>query len=335
MTELFIGSLRVKPNLVLAPMSGVTCSAFRRLIREENPGAVGLMVTEFISVEGLTRKNLQSIQMMRFRAEEEPLSIQIFGHDVSRMVDGAQMAQDAGASIVDINCGCPVPKVVRRGGGCELMRQPTHLARILGEVKRALSVPLTVKIRTGWDDGHQNCLEIARIVEESGASMLAMHGRTRVQLYRGMADWARIAEVAQAVNIPVVGSGDVVNYETAAPALARGVAGVMIGRGALQNPWIFSEIKAALEGKQLRARSERETPRVLERYASLLREDLPDKAVIGRLKQLASQMIRNFPGSGAMRKTLVTSSSVDEFLRVVDLWRYQCTADEEVMTCSL
>lgn len=288
-----IRNLQVTPGLVLAPMSGVTSSAFRRLIKELNPGAVGLTVSEFISVEGLTRSSQRSKDMMRFREVERPFGIQIFGYDINRMRDAALMAQDMGADLVDINCGCPAPKVVKRGGGCELMRQPEHLRQLVREVRRGLNVPLTLKMRSGWEDLNRNCLEIAKIVVGEGVEGLAVHGRTRTQLYRGQADWDVVDAVAREVSVPVCGSGDVLCRETALARLKPSIAGILIGRGALANPWVFSEILCGQTGLHLK--DPLNPLRVLLRYLELLREDLPEKAIIGRLKQLASQMGRGFP----------------------------------------
>jgi nifR3 family TIM-barrel protein len=302
-------------------MSGVTNIAFRRLIKQLNPGAVGLVVTEFISIEGMTRGNAQSMQMMRYAEEERPISIQIFGHEISRMVDAAKMVEDSGANIVDINCGCPVPKVVKKGGGCELMRQPEHLARMLAAVKRAVSIPLTVKIRAGWDNRSRNAVEIARIAEDAGVSMLAIHGRSRQDLYRGEADWEIIEEVAESLHIPVVGSGDVVDKTTADRVLQGKIAGIMIGRGALANPWIFGDIHAERCGRTPEARPVDAIVDVLEHYQRLLQEEMSDKAALGRLKQLASQATRSVRGSAAVRRALCTSGSVDAYSEVLKQWR--------------
>ena len=222
-----VGSLPVVPGLVLAPMSGVTDAAFRRLVRECSPGAVGLVVSEFVSIEGLTRHDLKTLRMLRYDPGEHPIGIQIFGSDIDRMAEAALLVQETGVDLVDINCGCPVPKVVKRGGGAELLRRTEHLERMLRAVRRELSVPLTLKFRTGWDESSINCVDVARMAEASGVAMLTVHGRTRVQLYTGAADWERIAEVKRAVSIPVVGSGDVVSVATARSRLARsGVDGI-------------------------------------------------------------------------------------------------------------
>lgn len=300
-----VGSVKVNPGLVLAPMSGVTTSSFRRLIKELNPGAVGLLVTEFVSVEGLTRQARRTVEMMRFVEGERPLAIQIFGYELGRMRDAARIVEDTGADIVDINCGCPAPKVVRKGGGCELMRQPDHLRQIFQQVRSAVSIPVTMKMRSGWDSTSHNCLEIAHMAQEEGLNAVAIHGRTRVQLYRGEADWSFAQEAVRRVSIPVVGSGDVVDRASAEQKLSTGVQGLMIGRGALSNPLIFSEIAS---GNAMPFRfNEKRCLEVLVRYSELLTEEFSSKASIGKLKQLASQMARGH----AWRKELLM---VDSFV---------------------
>jgi tRNA-dihydrouridine synthase B len=296
-----IRTLTVNPGLVLAPMSGVTTSAFRRLIKELNPGSVGLTVSEFISVEAMTRQVPRSLKMMKFHEIERPYGIQIFGHDINRMRDAALMVQDAGADLLDINCGCPAPKVVRKGGGCELMRQPDHLGKILQEVRKAVSMPLTLKMRAGWDETSLNSLEIAHIAESEGVEGVAIHGRTRAQSYRGSANWDHVKTVKQSVKIPVFGSGDVVDKESASERIASGCDGLFIGRGALSNPFIFSEIATG------QVTDRRNNPalviKVLLRYVELLREEMNDRGASGRVKQLASQMCAGQPWKRELLRT--------------------------------
>ncbi len=286
-----IGQIEIRPGLVLAPMSGVTCSAFRRLIKELNPGCVGYTLSEFVSVEGMTRGSRRTIEMMKFRPMERPYAVQIFGYDIERMRDAAKMVEDFGADIVDINCGCPAPKVVKRGGGAELMRQPEHLQKIFREVRKAIKIPLTMKMRSGWDGESVNCVEIARMAEGEGLQALTVHGRTRAQLYRGEADWGMVHRVAEAVQIPVCGSGDVQTREN---ALARcaipGVAGLYIGRAAMANPYVFSEICGA-PAPVLRSDA-LAVVKIAQRYIELLREDFTPQGCIGKVKQLISQMGR-------------------------------------------
>lgn len=314
--ELKIGNIVTNPNLVLAPMSGVTNSSFRKLMREENPGALGLVVTEFVSIEGLTRGNKRTVQMLKFEEIERPISIQIFGYDIDRMVDAAKMVEETGADIVDINCGCPVPRVVKRGGGCELMRQETHLEKILTNVVKAVNIPVTLKIRAGWDENSRNAVEIAKMAENSGIKMIAVHGRTRQQLYRGLADWDIVKQVCENVKIPVVGSGDVVSPEFAKFAFASGVSGLMIGRGAMENPFIFKEIYEEMSGKAQNLEGKKtkypsEVLRVLLRYYDLQLEEIGPKGTCGKMKQLISQATRRLPNGAAKRRVLCMLNSAE------------------------
>lgn len=308
--------INVSPGLVLSPMSGVTTRPFRRLIKEYNPGAVGLLVSEFVSVEGMTRGSRRTLEMMRFSEEERPYCVQIFGYDVDRMRDAALMVQDLGADMVDINCGCPAPKVVKRGGGCELMRQPDHLRDIIREVRRAVSIPLTLKIRAGWDESSRNAIDVAKMAESEGIEALAIHGRTRAELYRGLADWSLVKEVAEHLSIPVLGSGDVVDEVTAKERLQGKVAGLFIGRASIWNPLVFREIVSG-ERDTLR-NNHAKMLEVLFRYIELLREDFHDSSCAGKLKQLASQMCRG----AVWRKPLLTlntlAEQIDLLMRVRD-----------------
>ena len=314
-----IRNIKIDPALVLSPMSGVTCSAFRRLIREFNPGAVGLVISEFISVEGLTRQSDRSLAMMRFHPSERPFGIQIFGYDIERMRNAAIMAQDAGADLVDINCGCPAPKVVKKGGGCELMRQPEHLTQIFREVRKAVNIPLTMKMRSGWDEGSRNALQIAKIAESEGLDAIAVHGRTRAQLYRGEADWSVVDEVARTVKVPVSGSGDVVDADSAALRFQGPLAGLFIGRAALWNPLVFSEIA---QGKRHDLRHDAHLVlSILERYLALLREEFHDRVVVGRFKQLVSQMCRGYE----WRKDLCRAMKLDQQIDIMKRARDNAT----------
>jgi tRNA-dihydrouridine synthase B len=323
-----IRHIQVNPGLVLSPMSGVTTRPFRRLIKELNPGAVGLVVSEFVSVEGMTRGSQRTLEMMKFSEMERPYCVQIFGYDLDRMRDAALMVQDIGADVVDINCGCPAPKVVKRGGGCELMRQPDHLQKIIQEVKRAISIPLTIKIRAGWDEGSRNAKDIARMAQEEGVEAVAIHGRTRSQLYRGEADWDLVQEIAEELTIPVLGSGDVVCRKTAEDRLRGKVAGLFIGRASMTNPFVFSEIA---EDKPSRLKGNFDLMLdVLFRYIELLREDFQESSCGGKFKQLASQMCRGAP----WRKQLLTLNSIKDHENLLlsireGRWRSASVAIEE------
>ena len=305
------GRVRVTPNVVLAPMSGITDSVYRTLIKDLNPGAVGLVVTELVSIEGLARRDPRTFGMLRHVPREHPLSIQLFGSDPVRMAEAAAIAQDLGADVVDVNCGCPVPKVVKRGGGAELMRQGPVLGAILRALRGVLAIPYTVKIRAGWDDTSRNAVEIARLAEGEGAAMIAVHGRTRLQLYTGHSDWDLIAEVKQAVRVPVVGSGDV---EQAADALMRvrttGVDGVMIGRAALAQPWIFRDVAALRAGIVPRPVTLAERLATVDMVLARLDAELPPEAALGRARGLACRMIKFIRGGGALRESLTRLPSI-------------------------
>jgi len=306
-----IADQRISPPLVLSPMAGVTDSPFRRIAKR--CGNVGLIVTEFISVEGLTRGNMRSHDMMRYTPEERPLAIQIFGYDEVRMRWAAEIAEEAGADFVDINCGCPARKVINGGGGSNLLRDLPQLRKILTEVKRAISIPMTVKIRAGWDDKSINCIEVAKMIEDCGASMVTLHGRTRVQGYRGFADWDLVREIKQHVSIPVSGSGDIL---TPADALKRfdetSCDAVHIGRGAIANPYIFRQTWETMNGIEPYQPTPTEMHELLLLFRDYLREHMPEKGVIGRMKMLSAQFLRGVPNAAHLRTAVLRSQTVAE-----------------------
>lgn len=241
-----IGHLSLEHPVALAPMAGMTDTAFRRLVKRK--GGCGLVVTEMVSSEGLVRGIDRTLEYAEYTEEERPVSIQIFGGDPKVMADAAQVVEGMGADVVDVNMGCPVRKIAKHHAGCSLMREPEHAASVVRAMTSAVKIPVTVKMRAGWDENEINAPLLARMVEDAGASALAVHGRTAAQSYSGESDWALIARVAAAVRIPVFGSGDCVMPDQIVARLREsGVAGVLVGRGALRNPWIFSQA-AALAG---------------------------------------------------------------------------------------
>src|SRR6202165_2282150 len=208
-----IRDIEINPPLVLSPMAGVTDVSFRRLLKRR--GGVGLSVSEFISVEGLTRSNPKSKRQMRFYPEERPFAVQIFGGQPDRMRMAAEMAEEIGADILDINCGCPAPKVVKHGGGSGLLKDHERLETILKEIKKEITIPLTIKLSAGYSDTTINAVETAKLAEACGVELIALHGRTKEQGYRGQANWDLVRAIKETVSIPVSGSGDVTTIEQA------------------------------------------------------------------------------------------------------------------------
>lgn len=308
-----IRDITIDPPLILSPMAGVTDYTFRRLIKRR--GGVGLVVSEFISVEGLTRHNPKTKRQMRFDEEERPFAVQIFGGKSDRMAMGAQMAEEVGADILDVNCGCPAPKVVKNGGGSGLLRDMPRLEEILKEIKKTITIPLTLKLRTGYSDASINVVDVAKMAEQCGVEHIAVHGRTREQGYKGLANWDLIAAVKQAVKIPVSGNGDITTLEYGLRKWNEtGVDGVLIGRGAMQNPWIFRQFADAIAGREPYEPDLAEKKTVLLEFFSMCLEEMPELAALGKMKQLAGQFTKGLVGGAQFRQTLYHSHSADEIL---------------------
>ncbi len=312
-----IRDVEINPPLILSPMAGVTDVSFRRLIKRR--GGVGLTVSEFISVEGLTRSNPKSKRQMRFYADERPFAVQIFGGQPERMRMAAEMAQEVGADILDINCGCPAPKVVKHGGGSGLLKDHERLETILKELKKAIEIPLTIKIRAGYFDHTINAVETAKLAESCGVEHIALHGRTKEQGYRGLANWDLVKQIKAVVSVPVSGSGDVATIEGAfARFHETGCDGVLIGRGAMANPWIFRQIEDAMYGHESFQPTLADKRAILLEYFDMLREDMPQTPAINRMKQLAGQFTRGLAGGALFRTSLYHSHSVEEILSRIE-----------------
>jgi len=301
-TKFRLRGLEVFPNTVLSPMDGVTDAPFRRLCRVLSGNRMGLLVSEFVPTDGDAVFNLEGHRQLKFFPEERPFGVQIFGRFPDKMAAAAvKIAEALRPDYIEVNAGCPAPKVAGKGSGSGLLRDLPRLQEILHEVRAALDgcgveMPLTLKCRIGWDSESINVMETLAIAEGEGVEMLTVHGRTRLQGYNGLADWDWIGKVAAAAKIPVIGNGDVNSVERAFDCIQRyGVSGVSIGRGAMHNPWIFGQIADAWEGKPAHGITAVEALDVFPLYYRFKMEDgSTEMGALGRLKQLAARLCKGF-----------------------------------------
>jgi tRNA-dihydrouridine synthase B len=309
-----IGSVELPSPFAIAPMAGMTDTAFRRLVKRH--GGCGLVVSEMVSSEGLVRGIDRTLEYAEFTQEERPVSIQIFGGDPVKMAEAAQIVEGLGADIVDVNMGCPVPKIAKHHAGCSLMRDPEHAASVIGAMAKAVKIPVTVKMRAGWNDANRNAPTLAKMVEDAGAAAIAVHGRTAEQSYSGSADWAIVAEIADRLTIPVFGSGDCVEPEQIVGRIRQGVDGVLVGRGVLRNPWILAQAKALAAGRTPPAVTLQDRGRFLLEYIELLlhervRDGLPhDRWVINKLRALGSYYTKGLDNGSHLRMAINTAESL-------------------------
>jgi tRNA-dihydrouridine synthase B len=319
-----IGSVRIEQPLALAPMAEVTDTYYRSLVKEL--GGVGLVVSEFISAEGLTRKNDRSHQMLAFEENERPVAIQIYGGDPERMDDAAAIVEEQGVDIVDINMGCPVKKVVNSGAGSALLKDFDKAARVVEKIKAAVKIPVTVKVRKGWESN--DVIPLLKRFEEIGVAAIAIHGRTRNEAYTGASDWEYIARVKSELTIPVWGNGDV---KTAADAIrmfeTTGVDGVMIGRAALHNPFIFRDIHAYVNGE---VHIENEIDRridAMQRYLAKI-DTAPqiDKWKLHKARTVIGWFSKGIPHGKDIRTGLQDITAVADVRRLLDDARVRLAA---------
>lgn len=313
-----IGNITLDNPFILAPMAGVTDAASRLLAKEMG---CALVYTEMVSAKGLVYENEHTSEMLYTAQEERPVAIQIFGSDPIFMAKAARLVEQTGmADIIDINMGCPAPKVIKGGDGSALMRQPDLAYEVMRAVVEAVSLPVTVKFRKGWDDRSVNAIQIARLAEKAGVSAVAVHGRTREQYYSGSCDLSVIADVVRAVDIPVIGNGDIRTPQDAMRMMDRtGCAAVMIGRASEGNPWIFREMKHYWEtGETLAKPTVSERCDMIRRHLELQMEQKGDYIGLREMRKHAAWYTKGLPDSAQFRQKINQAETKTEFLQLVD-----------------
>ena len=318
-----IGSVNLASPYAIAPMAGMTDTAFRRLVKRH--GGCGLVVTEMVSAEGLIRGIDRTLEYAEYTEEERPISIQIFGGDPDKMAAAAQIVEGMGADIVDVNMGCPVPKIAKHNAGCSLMREPGHAAAVIAAMTRAVRIPVTVKMRAGWNDDDRNAPALAKMVEDAGASAIAVHGRTAAQSYSGSADWDLVARIADDLTIPVFGSGDCIEPEQVVDRIQSGVEGVLVGRGVLRNPWILAQAMDLAAGRPARIVTLEDRGNFLLDYIDVLTRERVDEArelthdrwVVNKVRALGSWYTKGLENGSHLRTSINSASSLGALRQLI------------------
>lgn len=314
--KLKIGNVELDSPVALAPMAGVTDLPFRILCREQG---CGLMCTEMVSAKALLYKNRNTKPLLETKPEERPVEVQLFGSDPEIMSEMALMLEEGPYDIIDVNMGCPVPKIVNNGEGSALMKNPKLAGEILSAMTRKLKKPVTVKFRKGFNDESVNAVEFAKMAEQSGAAAVAVHGRTREQFYSGKADWDIIRQVKEAVSIPVIGNGDIFTPQDAGRMMEEtGCDGVMVARGAKGNPWIFSRIDHYLKtGEVLPKQGPEEVKQMILRHAELLVAFKGEYTAMREMRKHVSWYTAGYPHSAALRNEINLVETMEELTELV------------------
>jgi len=315
-TKLKIGKLELGQGLVLAPMAGITDLSFRRIAKEFGADVV---TSEMVSSEGLVRNQASTKMLLQSHPEEKPLAVQLFGSDPQVMAQAARIVEDEGAAIIDLNMGCPVVKVVRQGAGAALLLDTEKVSRIVDAVRRAVGISVTVKTRSGWNRAKINVLEVGRAAESAGADAITIHPRTAKQGFSGSADWTLISKVKQAVAVPIIGNGDVTRPEHVDEMRQlTGCDGVMIGRAAMGNPWIFKQTKQLAAGQTIASPSVHERLEVMRRHLALYEESLHGRRSLAGFRSRIMWYTKGLRGSARLRASLTGCRQVEDMIKVCE-----------------
>lgn len=307
-----VQALKQNP-FVLAPMAGITDHAFRTFIKARK---AGLVVTELISASGIEYKSERTLKLMSYDETQRPVGIQLFGEDPEIMARAAAFAQEKGADFVDLNFGCPVPKVTKKGGGSAILKDLPQMIVLISTIKKAIQIPLTIKIRTGWDQDTRNANEVAKIAYNEGVAWVAIHGRTRAQGYSGLADWDYISEVKAKAPLPILGNGDILTARQAVLRLEQsGCDGVLIGRGCLKNPHIFADALSLWRGEKLDSTLERDYVNLYQQLYEVLLAHTDERIIPIQLKKFAAWFATGFNGAAVFRKAIFQAQTSEEILQ--------------------
>ena len=314
-----IGNVEIKNQVVLAPMAGYSNTSFRKIIKDMG---AGLIFAEMVSDKALVYQNAKTLELLKMSEEERPIAQQIFGSDVESFVEAARIVESVmHPDIIDINMGCPVPKVaVSAQAGSALLKNPDKIYQIVSEVVKAVSVPVTVKIRLGWDESSINCVEVAKVIESAGASAITLHARTRAQGYSGKARWEYIKQVKESVSIPVIGNGDVKTcFDAKRMILETGCDAVMIGLGVLGNPWLIRDCVEYLEsGSVPKPVSNQEKIEMMKRHFELLKQDKNEKVALLEIRSNILFYLKGMPGNKEMKTRICEAKSEEDIYSLLN-----------------
>ena len=314
-----IGNVEIKNQVVLAPMAGYSNTSFRKIIKDMG---AGLIFAEMVSDKALVYQNAKTLELLKMSEEERPIAQQIFGSDVESFVEAARIVESVmHPDIIDINMGCPVPKVaVSAQAGSALLKNPDKIYQIVSEVVKVVSVPVTVKIRLGWDESSINCVEVAKVIESAGASAITLHARTRAQGYSGKARWEYIKQVKENVSIPVIGNGDVKTcFDAKRMILETGCDAVMIGRGVLGNPWLIRDCVEYLElGSVPKPVSNQEKIEMMKRHFELLKQDKNEKVALLEIRSNILFYLKGMPGNKEMKTRICEAKSEEDIYSLLN-----------------